>query len=79
MKIDLKGNHFANIRTCSVRLTPNPQKTAGLVIFTEKILNGKLHFMYIVSISNRGAIQSNTFVMLIIFVPAFVNCYWMFC
>ena len=25
---------------------PNPQKTAGLVTFTEEILNGKLHFLY---------------------------------
>ena len=24
---------------------PNPQETAGLVTFTEKILNGKLHFL----------------------------------
>ena len=24
---------------------PNPQETAGLEIFTEKILNGKLHFL----------------------------------
>ena len=24
---------------------PNPQKTAGLVTFTEEILNGKLHFL----------------------------------
>ena len=25
---------------------PNPQKTADLVIFTEEILNGNLHFLY---------------------------------
>ena len=24
---------------------PNPQETADLVIFTEEILNGKLHFL----------------------------------
>ena len=24
---------------------PNPQETADLVTFTEKILNGKLHFL----------------------------------
>ena len=26
---------------------PNPQETADLVIFTEEILNGKLHFLCI--------------------------------
>ena len=24
---------------------PNPQETAALVTFTEKVLNGKLHFL----------------------------------
>ena len=27
---------------------PNPQETADLVIFTEEILNGKLHCLYVV-------------------------------
>ena len=25
---------------------PNPQETADLVVFTEKILNGNIHFLY---------------------------------
>ena len=29
---------------------PNPQFPADLVTFTEEILNGKLHFMYIVKL-----------------------------
>ena len=28
---------------------PNPQETSGLVISTEEILNGKLHFLYSVN------------------------------
>ena len=27
-------------------MSPNPQKTADLVTFTEEILNGKIHFLY---------------------------------
>ena len=29
---------------------PNPQETADLVTFTEEILNGKRHLLYIVNI-----------------------------
>ena len=32
---------------------PNPQETAGLVTFTEEILNGKLHFLCSVSASMK--------------------------
>ena len=33
-------------------MLPNPHETADLVTFTEEILNGKLHFLYSVLISN---------------------------
>ena len=32
---------------------PNPQETADLVTFAEEILNGKLHFLCSVGISNE--------------------------
>ena len=34
-------------------MRPNPQETAGLITFTEEILNGKLHFLCNVTIAHR--------------------------
>ena len=33
---------------------PNPQETAGLVMFTEKIANGKLHFCEVDDVAETG-------------------------
>ena len=33
---------------------PNPQETADLVMFTEEILNGKLHFLCSVAFGKKG-------------------------
>ena len=31
---------------------PNPQETADLVTFTEEILNGKLHFLFLIDLGH---------------------------
>ena len=40
-------------------MRPNPQETADLVIFTEEILNGKLHFCAVNSIRKPNPLMHN--------------------
>ena len=41
---------------------PNPQETADLVIFTEEIHNGKLHFYAVVGIIDTAMIYYESFI-----------------
>ena len=39
-------------------MCPNPQETVDLLIFTEEILNGKLHFLCSVQYLLRGVFRN---------------------